>query len=290
MTETTTGTEVPEDFPHGVGRSDSGGGAIEYTRHDVASARAVLERSEEGEGPTEIVRLSDEQVLGLEGHLRTQPVVLPWTSKHPGSREVLAAAGVRSLIAAGKVALGQDEESDESRWLVDPAINGCLVLRRTAEVLVSAERQVNPPAEARSPRIYCYVHPEGVLEEEVTPAGMHIFRVGSPEMLAARIALLSDQDGLASTSGDRQELHEGDLEAGGPLAERLAEARTLTVVSSLDTRSEAVAQMVVYATTEGVLVQQPEEVDGEELAFTLKAVDPAELLELAEGFLVREES
>ena len=85
MTETTTGTEAREEFPYGVGRAETADGPIEYTRYDAACALAVLERSKDAAEPTEIIILSDEQLLGVEGHLRTQPVALPWAEEHPDS-------------------------------------------------------------------------------------------------------------------------------------------------------------------------------------------------------------
>lgn len=299
MTQTPNGTDGREEFPYGVGRAETADGPIEFTPYDAASALAVLERSGDGDEPTEIIILSDEQLLGVEGHLRTQPVALPWAEGHPESRQVLAAAGVRSLMASGQVTISQDEESGERRWLVDPSVNGCIVLRRTADLIGSAERQVRSEIGVQTHRIYYYVHPEGVLEEEVTPSGMHVFRSAQPEMLPERMLRLIDQDEVASTSQEPVTATEADLREGGSLAERLADARAITVVSSLDTRSEAVKQLIMYAGTEEVLVQQTEEpeefeeaedADAAQPVISFKAVDRSELLELAGWFLATDEA
>lgn len=296
MTETQPGTEAREEFPYGVGRAESADGPIEYTRYDAASALAVLARSHDGDEPAEIVILSDEQLLGVEGHRRTQPVALPWAEEHPEVREVIAAVGVRSLMASGLVTIGEDQETGERRWLVDPSVNGSLVLRRTADLIASGERQVRSEQGLQTARIYWYVHPEGVLEEEVTPSGMHVFRAAQPAMLPERMVLLIDQDAVASAAGDPVTVTDEDLQEGGEYARRLADARAVTIVSSLDTRSEAVKQLIMYASTDEVLVQQTEEnpsddpaVDASELEISLKAVDREELLELAAWFFVREE-
>lgn len=289
MTDSLPGDDAPEEFPYGVGRSESADGPIEYTRYDAASALAVLKRSHDAEAPTEIAILSDEQLLGVEGHLRSQPTALPWAEDRTDSRAVIAAVGLRSLMASGMVTMGQDQDSGERRWLVDPGINGCIVLRRTADLIGSAERQVRSAIGPQTHRIYFYVHPEGVLEEEVTPSGMHIFRAAQPEMLPERMLRLIDQDEVASTSSEPETVTDEDLQEGGAYAARLADARAITIVSSLDTRSEAVKQLTVYATTEEVLVQQIDDIDSDAPEVSLKAVDREELLGLAAWFLAPEE-
>ena len=289
MTETTTAPDDQQEFPYGVGRSSAPDAPIEYTRYDVASALAVLQRSQDSEDPQDLVSLSDEQVLGLDGHLRTQPVALPWAEEHEEQRALLATAGVRSLLAAGSVAVGEDEETGERRWIVDPAIDGVLVLRRTARLIASAECQVrSEDAGVQTHRLYYFVHPEGVLEEEVTTSGLHHFRALRQEAVAARVAHLVDMDQVASAATDAVVLTEADLREGAPMAERLADARAITILSSLSTRSDAVKQLMLYATSTEVLAQQADDPDAEVPEISVKGISREELLAVA-GWVVEVE-
>ncbi|MGY5765224.1 hypothetical protein ACXET9_08485 [Brachybacterium sp. DNPG3] len=315
MTETASAPEPNGAFPYGVGRAAGPDAPIEHTPYDAASALAVLERAADadpadgagpveaaadsadggspadGAGPAEeIITLTDEQLLGVEGHRRPQPVALPWATAQEetgaGARELLAAAGLRSLMAADLVVAGQDRETGERRWLVDPAVNGCLVLRRTARVIASAERQVRSEAGVQEHRLYYYVHPEGVLEEEVTASGMHIFRSLRRSAVPGRLALLIDQDRVAADDGSAPlEVSAEDLAAGGPVAARLADARAITVVSSLGTRTDEVKQLIMYATTTELLAQQTEEGADGEAEVTLKSISRTELLDLGAWFV-----
>ncbi|QCR52823.1 hypothetical protein C1N80_04000 [Brachybacterium sp. SGAir0954] len=290
MTETTTAPGPDQGFPYGVGRSSGPDAPIEYSRYDVASALAVLERSQEAEEPQEIVSLSDEQLLGLDGHLRTQPVALPWAEEHEEQRALLATAGVRSLLAAGTVAVGEDERTGERRWLVEPAIDGVLVLRRTARLIASAETQVrSEEAGLQTHRLYYFVHPEGVLEEEVTGSGLHHFRSLRQEAVPARIAHLVDQDQVASGPTEPVVLQDADLREGASMAQRLADARAITILSSLSTRSDAVKQLMLYATSSELLAQQVDDPEAEAPEITVKGLSREELLGLAAWLVEAEE-
>ncbi|GAA1733056.1 hypothetical protein [Brachybacterium phenoliresistens] len=289
MTETATPAPASPEFPYGVGRSEDADAPIAYTTYDAACALALLQRIEDGDEPQDIITLSDEQIVGVDGHLRRQLTALPWLELHEQDRAVAATAGLRSLLASGQVALGQDLDTGERRWLVDPAINGCSVLRRTADVLCSAERQVQGEAGPQTHRLYYYVHREGILEEEVTASGMHVFRVLRPEAVPARMITLVDQDAAAGESGEPTLLEEGDLAPGGRFAQRLADARAITILSALDTRTDDVKQLTVYATTTEVLAQQAEDLESETPRLTLKPVSREELTDLAAWFVRRDE-
>ncbi|UEJ83850.1 hypothetical protein Bra3105_05925 [Brachybacterium halotolerans subsp. kimchii] len=309
MTSSTSAPADPSaDVPFGVGTARTPDGPIDFTEFDVASALAVLRRRGQSDGPVEILTLSDEQIIGLDGAGRSQLTELPWVQDHASDRELLAAAGLRSLLATGAVSLSPvhgaegadgaggtddaqqgDAEPAALRWVVDPAIDGCLVLRRTADVLCGVERQVRGDDGLQTHRLYHYVHTEGVLEEEVTASGMHVFRSLSVADVPARIVHLADPDHAARTASEPEVLPLSELDDAGQLSQQLADARAISLLTSLDTTTDAVKQLTLYATPDAVLLMETGDPESEDPEVMVRAVDAAQLSALAAWFIGGEE-
>lgn len=278
-----------DEFPYGVGRITGADGHVEYSTYDVGSALAILEAGTEQGDPFDVVRLTDEQIIGLDGFRRAQVTATPWVGQEEKLRPVLAAAGLRSLIASDMVTIAVDEESGATRWLVDPQINGCLVLRRTADVMCSAERQVNGETGEQIHRFYYYVHAEGVLEEEVSASGMHYFRSMPAEAVPARIALFVDQNQAASEGGEEHAVDPSTLTEDSELAQRLADARAVTILSALHADTESVKQMIMYATTTELFLLEPSEAEGDDAGQTVvRTIDSEQLLSVAAWLIERD--
>lgn len=204
-------------------------------REDVEAAAAVLRGAGDGE-PGLLLTLTDEQIAGLDGTGRAQFVAEPWLAEHAPAerseqRELVARAGVRALLAAERIYEVIDPATGRPRLQAEPAIAGCLLLRRTAATFTTAERTVQSDHGPEVHRLHHYVHPDGVLEEEVTPSGLHRFTPLREEQAAARLAVVLDREGAAGRGGgagapeDQVLVRESELAGGHPLAARLAAAR-----------------------------------------------------------------
>lgn len=238
-------------------------------REDVEAAAAVLRGANDGE-PGLLLTLTDEQIAGLDGTGRAQFVAEPWLAEHAPAerseqRELVARAGVRALLAAERIYEVIDPATGRPRLQAEPAIAGCLLLRRTAPTFTTAERTVQSDHGPEVHRLHHYVHPDGVLEEEVTPSGLHRFTPLREEQAAARLAVVLDREGAAGRGGgagapeDQVLVRESELAGGHPLVARLAAARALVVLTKVRADDGAVRQVSVAAGGDEVLLMEAQD-------------------------------
>lgn len=238
-------------------------------REDVEAAAAVLRGAGDGE-PGLLLTLTDEQIAGLDGTGRAQFVAEPWLAEHAPAerseqRELVARAGVRALLAAERIYEVIDPATGRPRLQAEPAIAGYLLLRRTAPTFTTAERTVQSDHGPEVHRLHHYVHPDGVLEEEVTPSGLHRFTPLREEQAAARLAVVLDREGAAGRGGgagapeDQVLVRESELAGGHPLAARLAAARALVVLTKVRADDGAVRQVSVAAGGDEVLLMEAQD-------------------------------
>lgn len=265
-----------------------------YAGEDVAAAAEVLRGAADGE-PEVLAVLTDEQIAGLDGADRPQFVAEPWLGGRFEQREITAEAGLRALLAAERVREVLDPATGRRRWQAEPAIAGCLLLRRTAGTFTTAERTVQTPQGPEVQRLHHYVHPDGVLEEEVTPSGLHRFTPLRAEQAAARLAVVVDRDGVAGTASegdapdgtvrggtaDPVRVRGSELAAGHPLAARLAAARALVVLTAVRTEDGAVRQISVAAGEDEVLLMEAEGPAAEDPPLRVRTLDAEQVRELA---------
>ncbi|MGO1258396.1 MAG: hypothetical protein ACTMII_05555 [Brachybacterium sp.] len=266
------------DLPAGLGSSDPEA-PVAYTAADVSAAAEVLARASEGEAEL-LVALTDEQLAALDGYARPQFAATPWLDEHPDQRRFAAGVGLRALIAAGLVSADADPAGGREQWRADPELAGCLVLRRTASVFTTAERTVQSPQGPEVHRLHYYVHEGGVLEEEVTPLGIHRFTPLGSSQVNARLLAFVDPAGVAAGRGEPMQLRASQL-AESPLAQRLAATRALTVFTLVTTADGGVRQTSVYATGDEVLVMEALDPGTEDPRLEFRSVDSAELHALA---------
>lgn len=266
------------DLPAGLGSSDPNA-PVNYSAADVAAAADVLARAEQGD-PEMLIALTDEQIAALDGYARAQFTATPWLDEHPDQRRFAAGVGLRALIAAGLVSAVVEPGTDRQRWTADPTVAGCLVLRRTATLFTSAERTVQGAQGPEVQRLHYYVHQDGVLEEEVTPLGIHRFTPLHAAQVNARLLAVVDPAGVAMGGGKPMQVRASEL-AASPLAQRLATTRALTVFTIVTTADGGVRQASVYATAEEVLVMEPLDPAADDSLLEFRSVDSAELHALA---------
>ncbi|MBB5833213.1 hypothetical protein [Brachybacterium aquaticum] len=289
-------------------------------REDITAADDVLARATGGE-PELLLTLTDEQIAGLDGEERRQFVAEPWLESRSEVRAEVAEAGLRALLAAERVRELVDPTTGRRRWQAEPEIVGCLLLRRTAPTFTTAERTVQTPHGPEVQRLHHYVHPGGVLEEEVTPSGLHRFTPLRPEQAAARLAVVVDREGAAEVpaggpSGDggaadggaadggaadgdrgaeersgtaRKEtvrtesvrVRGSELAAGHPLAARLAAAQALVVLTSVRADDGAVRQVSVATCEDEVLLMEAEDPAAADPPLRIRSLDSGDVRALA---------
>jgi hypothetical protein len=266
-----------------------------FTGEDVAAAAEVLRGAADGE-PELLLVLTDEQIAGLDGADRPQFGAAPWLGERPEQREAAAEAGLRALLAADRVREVSDPAGGRRRWQAEPTIAGCLLLRRTAPTFTTAERTVQTPQGPEVQRLHHYVHPDGVLEEEVTPSGLHRFTPLRVEQAAARLAVVVDRDGVAGTSAggssadgtaEPVSVRGSELASGHPLAARLAAARSLVVLTAVRAEDGAVRQVSVAAAEDEVLLMEAEGPAAEDPPLRVRALDADQVRDLAVELLDR---
>lgn len=274
--------ELIPDLPAGIGASTGPDAPLRYTQRDLSAADAVLERAAAGVAAP-LLSLTDEQLIGLDGYERVQFTALPWLEDHPGQARFAAAVGLRTLIATGQVGL-VDDGMGRRQWAAAGDLGGILVLRRTAPAFLTAERTVQTTVGPQIHRLHYYVHTGGVLEEEVTAFGVHHFTALGAHQVPDRAAVLLDQAGVASTAQEPITVAASQL-AQGELAQRLADARALSVLTLVRTADDTLHQVSVYATGSEVLTIRAVDpvARGEQLR--IEAVDGAGLRALVAGLL-----
>ncbi|MGP5594692.1 hypothetical protein [Brachybacterium alimentarium] len=266
------------DLPGGLTSNDPAS-PIRYTAEDAAAAADVLRRGEEGEAEL-LVSLTDEQIAALDGYERRQFTATPWLEEQGEHRRLAAAVGLRALIAAGRVSALADPGGGEPRWRADPEIAGCLVLRRTATLFLTAERTVQTPQGPEVQRLHYCVHDDGVLEEEVTALGIHRFTPLRHEQAIARLVVLIDPSGVAAGEGQPQRVRSPEL-ATSAIGQQLAATRALTVLTVVRTADGSVQQASSYATADAVLTMEALDPGSEDPQLEFRAVGPADLRALA---------
>ena len=268
-------TDLP-DLPAGIASTGDPEAPLEVTAADVRAAQDLLSRAGE-EPPAAVLTLTDEQILAVDGWQRPQFAAMPFAQAHPEQRALAAGIALRTLVAAGLVTTTTDARP---RWLAAPVLAACLLLRRSAAVFTTLERTA-----AQVTRVHCCVHPAGVLEEEVTPAGLHRFTVLSPQQAAARLAVLLDPEGVAGEAGEPVTVATSALEGGHPLAPRIAATRSHSVLTSVNTADDTLTQITVLATDAEVLSLEALDGGADDPPLRQRALDPALVRALAAGVL-----
>lgn len=266
-------TEVP-DLPAGIGGTDPQAPAA-YTPADVAAAKELLTGADDRE-PQLVVALTDEQLAALDGYARPQFVALPWLEEHREQQAFAAGVALRTLIAAEQVLVAVDPETGARSWRAAPDLAACLVLRRTAAVFTTAERTVPTDSGPQVHRLHIYAHPSGVLEEEVTASGIHRFTALGPQLAAERLAAFVDPLQAPAAQTQSAQVSAAQL-AAHPLAQCLASARALTVLTRVTTADGAVQQLSTYATPEGLMSVEAIDPAAADPMLEIRTLTPADL-------------
>lgn len=240
---------------------------MNFTKADYEAAIAVLGRAEAGK-PTGIVNLTDEQVMALDGVQAVQPTPMPWLETQGDvDKELVVKVALRALLSQGLVVPASRGEGKEVGIDAIPELTGTLVLRRTAQAILSAERVTTLGRHW----VFCYVHEGyGILEEEVATSGHHTFSVYPEAYLGERLEQYLDPTSAAIMAGKPRTFTVPEFEAAGASMPELTEALTVTVLSVVKVGGDTVRNATVYSGPRGVFTLEGGERDGvdDRLVFT----------------------
>jgi hypothetical protein len=236
--------------------------------------------------PVPVIALTDEELAALDGGPGAPPVApRPWLDQQDeASRELVCQVALRGLAARGIVVpTGDVEDGRRSVVAMHQDLRAVLLMRHSALALVAAQRQGN----AESTHRMLFLHDDGaVLEEEVTPHGVHRLTVTCAATAAERLATFVDPSGAAGEQ--RQEsartVSLADVAAGDGLP-RLDGVQFLTLVGRLTAPAPdgadapAARRLTVYALPDRVVVAEPAVLDSGEAGLTLTAVGAAPLVQ-----------
>lgn len=254
------------------------------TERDAAGGMEVL--STAAEDPELLLVLTDEEIVALAGRDALSLVGSPYLDQDGVDESAHAQAALRGLIARGLVITTDEARENEGQTIIGEALDravqldrplaGLLMLRSTAGAVVSVTRQVSE----QTTRLVLHVESGGgVLEEFVSADGFHRFSVPTPEAAVERAAMYIDPTGSAGDeTGEAVTASIAELDAGGgELAEKLADTRTLSVLTAVS--ADEAMQVTIFATTESLFAMDtPSESDAEGTVRELSAADLRALL------------
>lgn len=241
-----------------------------WTTVDLEAAESVL--AEVADDPREVVVLTDEEIVALDGLHHDQVVPTPWLDAQQFSREDLGGIALRGLIARKLVALGpkitpQGEATAELELTATVEITGALMLRRTAQTILRLEKQSNA-----GPRwLYCYAQTgRGVLIEDIDPNGLHVFGAATVEGAAEYVRALVNFSDAPGAESEPVSYTTAEFEALQTEPEQFAGAEGIGILGVYRRGDDDVRTAVVYAGPEriGLLVPRAEGAGVEVCAIT----------------------
>ncbi|WP_369370952.1 hypothetical protein AB1046_19520 [Promicromonospora sp. Populi] len=232
---------------------------LNFTKADYEAAIAVLARGEAGKA-TRIVNLTDEQVMVLDGVQTSQPTPMPWLETQGDiDKELVGKVALRALLGQGLVVPADRGEGKPVGIDAIPDLTGTLVLRRTAQAILTVERVTTLGRHW----VYCYVHEGyGILEEEVATSGHHTYSVYPEAFLGERLETFLDPTSAAVMAGKSRTFTVREFETVGPTLPELTESLTVCVLSVVKVGADTVRNATVYSGPRGVFTLQGDERDG----------------------------
>lgn len=201
----------------------------------VASVIARAQRA-----PVPVVTLTDEELAALDGPRALPVAPQPWLEGQKVSGRMLACqVALRSLAARGIVLpTGLDGGAGGDAGALAVALHqdlrAVLAMRRSALGIVLAQRRSGTERQSRM----LYLHEGGVLEEDISAAGLHSLTVLSPARAGERLTSFTDPARVA-----------GEGRGGKPRTVALTEIATAAGISGL--------QGARYVTAVGRLAASP---------------------------------
>jgi hypothetical protein len=230
--------------------------------------------------PLPLIALTDEEIAALgAGPADLGPVPLPWlATKDEADRELACQVALRGLAARRLVIpLGREDapagglDIDRQHVALHDDLRAVLAMRHSARAVICALRE----SDQRIRLVYLGV--TGVLEEAISPGGLHGFTVLAHAAVPGRLAAFADPGDAAAgvapagLAAVPRILPLAEIARGAQVP--VTGARSVTMVERL-VFGEAAEEprelrLTVYAKEAGVVVASPVEADGAQaLEFT----------------------
>lgn len=257
---------------------------MRFAGADIDAAQGVLGKATAGES-THVVTLTDEQLMILDGVQHEQIVPLPWLDEQEGAdRSLVGRVALRSMLSQGLVSSAPGKDGADVSIQAIPEITGPLVLRRTAQAIMSVERTTS----LGKSWVFCYVHDgSGILEEDVSTSGHHRFSVYPENFLGERLEKFLDPTSAAVMSGRAQTFTVQQFEKEAPNIPQVAGSLVVTTLAVVRAGADELVNVSVYAGPEGVFVLRGGDRDGSGNAtLTLTEAGSADIRALPESLAV----
>jgi hypothetical protein len=243
---------------------------------DVAVASLIDRARQE---PVAVIALTDEELAALDGGPGAPPVApRPWLDQQDeASRELVCQVALRGLAARGIVVpTGAVVDGGRSVIAMHRDLRAVLSMRHDALALVAARRQGTEESAHR----VLFLHEDGaVLEEDVSPHGVHRLTVTCAATAAERLATFVDP---GSAAGEERQEPAGPVSlaaiAAGDGLPRVDDVRYLTLVGRLTAPASEGAvlpdtrRLTVYALPDRVVVAEPAVLGSGEAGLTMAEV------------------
>lgn len=213
---------------------------ITFSDEDVAAAMSVITRDLDGE-IRELVTLTDEELLALDGVQHEQITALPWVAQNAPTdeeRRLVTAAAMRSFLARGLVVSSavldpsayQEGSTEPLTFQAVPELRGTAVLRRTADAVVVMERATTEGTASSSFYILDIDGRRHALWEAFDDQGIHLFHLVPGHLVVDQIVAFADPLGVLGDADEEPVEVPVDTFASSPEAARLAESRAATTI------------------------------------------------------------
>src|ERR1700690_465418 len=205
-----------------------------------------------------VITLTDEELAALDGPEGAPVAPQPWLERQESSGKLLACrVALRGLAARGIVLPTGHTREDSRVAAIHQDVRSVLVMRRSAHGFVLAQRRGPRGHDARM----LYLHDGGVLEESISPGGLHALSVAAPAAAAGRLAEFADPENTATASCDKspQIMALSDV-ATGTGAAYLQSARFITTIGRLaqDASGQPDERRIsIYALTDRLILTEP---------------------------------
>jgi hypothetical protein len=252
----------------------------------VASVIARAQRA-----PVPVVTLTDEELAALDGPRALPVAPQPWLEGQKVSGRMLACqVALRSLAARGIVLpTGLDGGAGGDGGALAVALHqdlrAVLAMRRSALGIVLAQRRSGTERQSRM----LYLHEGGVLEEDISAAGLHSLTVLSPARAGERLTSFTDPARVAGEGrgGQLRTVALTEIATGAGIA-GLQGARYVTAVGRLAASSPAgqheEQRVTVYAHADRVVLAEPAATADGEHSLALTDVSDQELRQRMAAF------
>jgi hypothetical protein len=207
--------------------------------------------------PVPVITLTDEELAALDGPRALPVAPQPWLEGQKVSGRMLACqVALRSLAARGLVLPAGLEGGDGGALALHQDLQAVLAMRRSALGIVLAQRRSGAERQSRM----LYLHEGGVLEEDISSAGLHSLTVVSCARAGERLTSYADPTRAAAGAARSERTRTvplTDIATGADIS-GLQGARYVTAVSRLTAGPQGEEQRItVYAHASRVVLAEP---------------------------------